>query len=82
MVSTPPVGINLRFGKTSLIALINPGPKAFPGNNLIKVTPAVLAAIISVGVIQPGLYNKSFGIKNAATSATKPGLMKKSAPAL
>ena len=38
--------------------LKNSGPNKLPGNNLINFTPLFSAAIISVGVIQPGAYNK------------------------
>ena len=54
--SIPPVGINFILGKaadSAMMALIP--PKVSAGKNLTMLKPAFTAAIISVGVTQPGM---------------------------
>src|SRR2546423_2685022 len=73
--STPPVGMNKRFGNNSLIALRKEGPNKLPGNNLIILAPNCSALMISVGVMQPGTQSILCLSANFAASSTKPGLM-------
>src|ERR1700761_2325647 len=73
--STPPVGINNRFGNNSLIPDKNDGPNKLPGNNLITFAPKFSALIISDGVIQPGTQSTLFLLATSITSSTNPGLI-------
>ena len=79
---TPPVGRKRMSRKTpdnALIALIP--PKRSAGKYLITDNPRDLAAMISVGVTQPGTTAMFFSLQCFTTSSEKPGDTINSAPA-
>ena len=82
-LSTPPVGINLIFGKAAPSAFIAFNPPNTPaGKNFTTSIPNSIAFIISVGVTTPGKYGILFALQTSATDSLKPGETINFAPAL
>ena len=80
-VLTPPVGMNLIPPKGPESAFMAESPPYTPaGKNFTTVKPIFIAAMISVGVTQPGVTATPFSTHQRTTSSSKPGATMNFAP--
>ena len=81
-VLTPPVGMKRwpTNGAHRALMVLRP-PYCAAGKNLVTVRPSLRAAVTSEGVTVPGSTGTSSSMQRLTTSASKPGLTMKPAPA-
>ena len=80
-VLTPPVGMNLIPPNGPESAFMAESPPYTPaGKNFTTFSPSFMAAMISVGVTQPGVTATPFSTHQRTTSSSKPGATMNFAP--